>query len=267
MPVGYSLYVDRPSMLHQRIDPRTKVVALVATFLLALEFNHPVALGVMLAALLAVGRWARLPFRRVLPFLAAAGWFMALGILIWPVYIQQGPVLFTVLNAPVTRDGLLFGLAMGLRVANMSVAAGIWMMTTSPQKLTLGLQKIGLPYKAGLVMSTTIRFVPLINAERAMIAEAQRARGLHLETGNPVARVTKAVAVLGPLFLRAIALTQSLATAMDARGMGARPSRTSIVDLRLTSLDRLIMAAAAAAVVAGLAMRLSGIGVLVKAYL
>jgi energy-coupling factor transport system permease protein len=267
MPVGYSLYIDAPTTLHQVIDPRTKLVGLAASFILALEFNDPKYLATILGVLLLIGVWARLPFRRLTPFLVAAGWFMLVGIAIWPVYVKQGAVLFTVIHHPVTVDGLLFGLAMGLRVAIMAVAAGIWMMTTAPQKLTLGLLKIGLPYRAGLAMSITIRFIPLINAERAMIAEAQRARALNLDSGNPFTRAAKSVSVIGPLFLRALALSQSLAIAMEARGMGARTHRTSIVEIELARTDWCVMACALAVVIAGLVMRLKGIGVLVKGYL
>jgi energy-coupling factor transport system permease protein len=267
MPVGYSLYVDTASMLHQTIDPRTKLAGLVTSFVLALEFNDPKFLAAILGGLLLIGLWARLPFRRLLPFLAAAGWFLIVAIAIWPTYIRQGTVLFAFAHRPVTVDGLLFGLAMGLRVAIMSVGAGIWMMTTAPQKLTLGLLKMGLPYRAGLAMSTTIRFIPLINAERAMIAEAQRARALNLDTGNPFTRASKAVSVIGPLFLRALALSQSLAIAMEARGMGARAKRTSIVEIELMPVDWIIMACALFAIAVGLVMRLKGIGVLVKGYL
>jgi energy-coupling factor transport system permease protein len=267
MPVGYSLYVDTPSTLHQAIDPRTKLVGLAASFVLALEFNDPKFLGAILGGLLLIGLWARLPFRRLMPFLAAAGWFLIVGMAIWPAYVRQGPVLFTVFHLPVTLDGLLFGLAMGLRVAIMSVGAGIWMLTTAPQKLMLGLLKIGLPYRAGLAMSTTIRFIPLINAERLMISEAQRARALNLDTGNPFARASKSVAVIGPLFLRALALSQALAMAMEARGMGARDHRTSIVEIQLTPTDWAIMSCALVTVIVGLVMRLMGVGILVKGYL
>jgi energy-coupling factor transport system permease protein len=267
MPVGYSLYVDTRSTLHHAIDPRTKLGGLVTSFVLALEFNDPKFLGAILAGLLLIGLWARLPFRRLMPFLMAAGWFLIVGIAIWPAYVRQGAVLFTVVHRPVTVDGLLFGLAMGLRVAIMSVGAGIWMMTTAPQKLTLGLLKMGFPYRAGLALSTTIRFIPLINAERAMIAEAQRARALNLDTGNPFARASKSVSVIGPLFLRSLALSQSLAIAMEARGMGARDHRTSIVEIKLMPVDWLITAGSLLVMAAGLVMRLKGIGVLVKGYL
>src|SRR5260370_10814559 len=130
---------------------------------------------------------------------------------------------------------------MGLRVALMVTAAGVWMMTTSPQKLTVGLLHLGLPYKAGVAMTAAIRFVPLLNAERATIAEAQQARALDLRRGNPFSRALKSVAIIGPLFIRAIDVAQGLALAMDARGFAARASRTSVVELRLTRVDRFIM--------------------------
>jgi energy-coupling factor transport system permease protein len=267
MPVGYSIYVDSPSTLHQKIDPRTKLVAMITAFILALEFNDPLVLGLITCAVLAVGLWGKLSFKRFVPFLVGALWFLILGVIIWPAYIQQGMRLFVILGITITLDGVLFGLAMGLRVALMVLAAGVWMMATSPQKMTLGLLKMGLPYKAGLAMSTSIRFVPLINAERATIVEAQRARGLRLDKGNPLSRAAKSVSVIGPMFLRAVDLAQSLAVAMDARGFGARNSRTSIIQIDLTKTDKLIMLGCLAAVILGLVLRLLGIGVLVKGYL
>lgn len=267
MPVGYSIYIDTPSMLHQKIDPRTKLTALVTIFILALEFNHPLVLGLLTLGILAVGLWAKLSFKRFVPFLIGASWFLILGILVWPAYIHQGLPLFTVFGLVITLDGLLFGLAMGLRVALMVLAAGVWMMSTSPQTMTLGLLKMGLPYKAGLTMSTTIRFVPLINAERSKIMEAQRARGLRMEKGNPLTQVRKSVSVIGPMFLRALDLAQALALAMDARGFGARDHRTSITHIEMTRVDKIIVAACIVAVVAGLIMRFLGIGVLIEGYL
>ena len=267
MPVGYSIYVETPSTLHQKIDPRTKLIAMVAIFILALEFNHPLVLALLTAGVLAVGVWAKLSLKRFLPFLLGASWFFILGVLVWPAYIKQGLPLFEVWGLTITLDGILFGVAMGLRVSLMVVAAGVWMMTTSPQKMTLGLLKMGLPYKAGLAMSTSIRFVPLINAERATITEAQRARGLRLEKGNPLARAAKSVAIIGPMFLRAVDLAQALALAMDARGFGAREGRTNLIEIAMTQTDKIIIAACIVAVLAGLILRLLGVGVLVQGYL
>lgn len=267
MPVGYSIYVEKPSFVHQRIDPRTKLACLLVTFALALEFNHPIILGLFLLAVIAIGLEAQLPLRNFRPFLLSAAWFVVLGVIIWPFYVHGGPTLFVVAGVSFTLTGIGFGLAMGLRVGLMVTAAGVWMMTSSPQKTTLGLMRVGLPDKAGLAMSTAIRFVPLINGERLTIMEAQRARGLDLQRGNPLARSLRYVAVIGPMLVRSLDIAQALAVAMDARGFGARARRTSIIEIGLTRLDRAILVGCLAAVIVGLVCRILGIGLIVNNYL
>jgi energy-coupling factor transporter transmembrane protein EcfT len=54
---------------------------------------------------------------------------------------------------------------------------------------------------------------------------------------------------------------------MEARGMGAHPQRTSIVEIELMPIDWIIMIGALLAIAVGLVMRFKGIGVLVKGYL
>jgi energy-coupling factor transport system permease protein len=267
MPVGYSVYIDRPSYIHHRLDPRTKLAALGAVFVLALSFNHPAVLGGLVLLVLLVGRLAQVGWRSMAPFLAGGVWFIVLGVAIWPLYVHGGASLFTVFGQTISVDGLLFGLAMGLRVALMVTAAGVWMMTTSPQKLTIGLLHLGLPYKAGVAMTAAIRFVPLLNAERATIAEAQQARALDLRKGSPLERAIKSVAIIGPLFIRAIDVAQGLAVAMDARGFGVRDGRTSIIELRLVRADRIVMFGLLAACVVAVALRILGIGLITRDYL
>src|SRR5439155_2963102 len=206
-------------------------------------------------------------WRSMAPFLAGSVWFLVLGVVIWPLYVQGGPELYAIAGQTITVDGLLFGLAMGLRVALMVTAAGVWMMTTSPQKLTAGLLHLGLPYKAGVAMTAAIRFVPLLNAERATIAEAQQARALDLRRGNPLGRAAKSVAIIGPLFIRAIDVAQGLALAMDARGFGAFNGRSSIVALRVTPVDRAVMFGLLAATIVAVVLRVLGIGLITRDYM
>jgi energy-coupling factor transport system permease protein len=267
MPVGYSIYVDRPSYIHHQLDPRTKLAALGATFVLALAFNHPALLGLLVIVVLAIGLMAKLEVRRFAPFLIASIWFLVLGIVVWPLYVKGGPVVARPLGIEVTLNGLLFGLAMGLRVGLMVLAAGVWMMTTSPQKLTVGLLRMGLPHKAGVAMTAAIRFVPLLNAERVTITEARQARALDVHHGNAFQRAVRSIAIIGPLFIRAIDVAQSLALAMDARGFGARDGRSSIIEVRATRVDRIILLALLALCVVAVTARLLGYGVITKAYL
>src|SRR5262245_61433749 len=96
MPVGYSIYVDRPSYIHPGLDPRTKLSALGAVFVLALAFNHPAVLGGLVLLVLVAGRMAQVGWRSMAPFLAGSVWFIVLGVVIWPLYVHGGPTLFTI---------------------------------------------------------------------------------------------------------------------------------------------------------------------------
>ena len=264
MPVGYSVYRDTGSAVHRGVDPRTKMAWLLTLFAVALCFNHPLVLGVFMVAVLLVAVAARLRWRDLRGFILLAIWLIALSLIIWPAYISEGRHLARIIGIDFTTDGLLFGLAMGLRITLMIFAAAIWMLTTSPQRITAGLLAIGLPYKVGLALSSTIRFIPLMHAERTTILEAQRARGLDLSRGNPIRRMFRAAPVLVPLFSRAFLTTQTLTVAMDARGFGAGKGRSSIVTLHFGTVDRVLTAAAALTVAVAVLCRVMGWGVLIE---
>lgn len=267
MPVGYSIYRERTSVIHLGIDPRVKFLWLLVLFGVALCFNNPAVLGVALLALLIVARAAKLEWADLSAFIWLSLWLVFLSVLLWPVYISQGARLFTFGPWDITADGIYFGLAMGLRIALMLLAASILMLTTSPQLITAGLLALGLNYKVGVALSLTIRFIPLMNSERITILEAQRARGADLVRGNPLQRILKAAPVLVPLFGRALMTAQNLTVAMDARGFGAGAKRTSIVHLQLTRRDKLLCGLAVVVLAGSVIARVLGIGVLVEGML
>lgn len=267
MPVGYSIYLEKDSPIHKSIDPRTKMAVLATIVVVAISFNHPLFLAVPMVFILLMAIWAKLGFKTMLPSFLASSWFIILSLLVWPFYIEQGTPVFNVFNQVVTDDGIFFAIAMGLRVSVMVITATVWMMVTSPQHLTLGLLHIGMPYKAGIAMSTSIRFIPLINAERATIVEAQRARGLDYTNAKFFKKVTQAVPIIGPLFLKSIDLAQSLAVAMDARGFGIGEGRTNLYTIELTNVDRVILWFCLLIAIGSIVSRIFGIGVLVPGYL
>ncbi len=267
MPSGYSLYIDRPSYLHQKLDPRTKTLILVATFVLSLLFNGPIPLALMLGLLLVASRWGMVPWSVIRVLLVTGVWFVALSVLIWPWYVREGTHLFQLFGAWITTDGMLFGIAMGLRVTIMVMVASLWMFTTSPQKITASFLKMGLPYKAGMAVGSSIRLVPLIAGEWTTIVEAQRSRGVDYKQGGLLRRAKKSVQILGPMLLRSIDIAQSLAIAMEARAFGSRSGRSSITEVRLVSMDKWVMLLGLVAIGFGIFCRIQGIGVLLRNYL
>lgn len=267
MPVGYSIYRERTSLIHKYIDPRTKFLWLLVLFAVALCYNNPLPLGLAVAGLLVTTRLARLTWKDISGFVWLSAWLTGLSVILWPAYIPQGTYLTSVGPFRITDYGIYFGIAMGFRITIMLLAAAILMLTTSPQLITAGLLGMGMNYRVGMALSLTIRFIPLMNSERVTILEAQRARGADLAHGSPFKRVAKAAPVLVPLFSRAMMTAQNLTVAMDARGLGVRPTRTNIIHVAFRPRDYVICIVGVVVVLLSVYFRITGVGVLVKGML
>lgn len=262
----FNAYVERESFLH-RLDPRAKLIWLPLGFALVMMFNHPAYVGGVFAVTLLLALSAGLPAKPLRRVMAANLFILVASVLIYPIYLRQGPVLFELLGIEYTRDALLYATAVGLRLMTMTTMSTVTIMTTSPSDTVLGLERLGLPNKAAMVMSLLVRFLPVLVVEGNTIVEAQKARALRLDQGNPIARIRKYTPIIIPLFTRSFLLARQLGTALDARGFGLLKRRTHLKTLAFGRADHAFIGAWAFVVIAGIVARFSGYGVIVRGLL
>ncbi len=110
-------------------------------------------------------------------------------------------------------------------------------ITTSPDKLSLSLEKARIPYEFNFAFITAIRFVPVLADEAQTIMDAQRSRGLELDKGNFVTRIKNYIPILLPLIINSIRRSLELAEAMESRAFGATEDRTNLYSLSLNRTD------------------------------
>lgn len=220
-----------------RLDPRTKLLLLVASFAMVLLPESPQV--VFLATLLVLGQvtlaraWpALLPIRWLLVTLA----LFSLGV--WAV-MAQGP---THLFWRVSRESLAFGAANFLKLSTMMVAGLTLLATTPAEELFLGLVKFQLPYPGAFAFTLALRWVPEVFATAMQVKEAQAVRGLNWEEGNPLERLKRHLPLLAPIFLLTLRRSQSMAWALEARGFQMSPRRTYLLETHFTWRDGLALA-------------------------
>ncbi|RLF10094.1 MAG: hypothetical protein DRJ69_03580 [Thermoprotei archaeon] len=132
--------------------------------------------------------------------------------------------------------GPVFAASMVLLLLLLVASFSSFFLTTSPDDLSLALVKLKLPYELALELSMAIRFVPTLAREAQLIVDAQRARGLDLETGV-VKRIKNTVPILVPLVVSAVRRSYRVAEAMESRCFGASKTRTWLFDLRMRRAD------------------------------
>lgn len=127
------------------------------------------------------------------------------------------------------------------------VIAGLWFVTvTRIEEFTLALTRLGLPYKPAFALSLGFRLVPLFYQNLQTIAEAQKARGVDLESGGPVEKARHVLPMIGILLSYAIRNAEMMAMSLEAKGFGYSSQRTSLLHPRFSWRDVLCLGAAAA---------------------
>lgn len=230
------LYLDRESPVH-RLDPRTKIFLLLGSFVAAVLFHQPGRLFAILVVLLLYGAIGRAleNLRRI--------WFLLLSIAIvsivsWSLFARGSTPLFWRL----TREGLFYGIGAAIKIDSMIISGLILLSTTKTEEIVLGLIRLRVPYQAAFAFSLAIRMVPTIIGTAVTVAEAQRARGLDLESGGPLARLRKHIPLLVPIFLHTLRNTDQLAKALESRGFGARRERSSYLEIGFHAADIVALA-------------------------
>ncbi len=231
------------SIIH-RLDPRTKIILLFVLMILifaAEGWAAYVALTLTTAGLIFL---SRVPPLTVLKSVKPLAWIIRFTLLIHFVS-HDGEVLAKVYVFKVTREGIIYGVLISLRLVLLIILSSLLTFTTSPLKLTDAteqllspLKRVGVPaHELAMMMTIAIRFVPTLLEETGKIIKAQRSRGLDFESGGVVKRLRSLVPILVPLFLSSFRRADDLAMAMEARCYRGGAGRTHMKRLRLTRLD------------------------------
>lgn len=248
------LYLDRRTFVH-RLDPRTKMLALVAAFAVLLLFDHPLMELALTLGLLAMAAAARaLPnVRRMLTLLLTITVFSTV---VWSLFARGA----TRLLGPISVESFLYGLGTGLKYANVIIAGIIFLSTTKNEEILAGLIRLGLPFPVGFAFSTALRLVPTFVGSGMTIIEAQRSRGLDVESGGFFTRLRKQLPLLIPVFASSIRSTNQLSMALESKGFGARHKRTYYLQLNPGTGDYVVAVLALVAVAAAVYVNRSGFG-------
>lgn len=251
MPAMYIEQVGRPSAV-AALDPRAKLLFLLLASTLILVWESLFLLGVLGLVVLVLAFAAGLPLsliRRIvlvmlpaiLLILLIQGQFSPYGAT--PVLVFPPALPWLGGHAFLYREGLLFGLVVALRLLIPILAFPLVVMTTEINDLVTALTRCRIPFKVAFLISTTLRFVPFIFAELEAIKDAQRLRGLAIETIGPLRRIRVFGRMLVPLILSSLTKAQTLEMALQARGFSGSRDRTFLNEaaVRLRPIDVLLL--------------------------
>lgn len=226
------LYLNKGTVIH-RLDPRTKLIFMLGSFIIALSYASLVILVLILAAVLIYGAIGRSlsnlkRIRFILIMLAIV------SLLLWSFNTENGA---TVLFGPVVLEGVIKGAGTALKFGITLISGMIFLSTTKIEEISLGLVKLKMPYKGAFAFATGIRLVPMIVGTSYTIMQAQKSRGLDLDSGSFYQKVKKYIPLLVPTFISVIRGTNVFSMALESKGFGCEDVRTNYLVIKCRAKD------------------------------
>lgn len=240
-------YVPGKSPLH-RMNPPVKIILTILYIAVLFFVNTPVSYIIFTVYTVTLVIISGVPVRMLLKgikpmlwifiFTALLNIFMTPGETVWSLPVFK----FTL---KITKEGLAAGVTMAVRLLYLIAGTSLLTLTTSPLRLTDGIEKLLKPFRIikvpyheiAMMMTIAIRFIPTLAEETDKIKRAQTARGADFETGNIIKRAKAMIPLLVPLFISAFRRADELATAMEARCYNGGENRTRMKELHVTALD------------------------------
>jgi len=233
------------NFLIHRLDPRTKLLILIAYIVVLFMAPSWVSFAVVFAFLITVVILSRIPLKSLASGMKPLLFVLAFtGFLNIFFYKGDNELLhFWVIT--IYWEGIIQAVFMVWRILMLISGTFLLTYTTSPIALTDGLEsllnplkKLRLPvHELAMMMCIALRFIPTLIEETDKIMSAQKARGADFESGNLFRRVKALVPILVPLFISAFRRADELATAMECRCYQGGDGRTKMKLLRYKLLD------------------------------
>ena len=216
-----------------KADPRVKFFFTLLVFMSAIMYQDIIPLLLIMAI--------------QVPLILVAGiqkeWFKSLkgGLFLALVILITNLLSYYFFNSRTLTYGQ-FETTLGLtiRFLVLITSFSLFFLTTSPDDLSLALEKARIPYEFNFAFITAIRFVPVLADEAQSIIDAQRSRGLELDKGNFLGKIRKYIPILLPLIINSIRRSLELAEAMESRAFGSTKNRTNLYELNMKDSDKLM---------------------------
>ncbi len=260
-----------------RLDFRAKLAVFLSATVLAILWQDP-ALNLALAAIVAAAclsvgisaTYLALVAKVMVPFflllLGTHGFFNVQHV----QRLLDGRELTPLFTTPSTwwilselsfsREGALFGLNAIGKSLTLLLVVPLCVFTTDTNHLIVSLVRLRVPYKLAFVLTSTLRFFPLIFAEIQAGIRAQRLRGFAPEELSVVQRIRSYARIAVPVILNALHKAQQTEVVLQTRGFSGRAQRTYLHDISFRAADWLVTVACCIILLLAVALHTRGFG-------
>lgn len=236
----FGQFISGDTILH-RIDTRIKFGLAISLMISTILVNNGYLMAALFLFFMIIIPLSNISIVLIMKNLAMF-WFFFLLIILIPALTENGFVLFKIRNIYVYKQGLLNGLFQSVRFGLIIIIAALYNTTTSCIETADAISSILRPLgdkfsnKVAIMVSITLRFVPILQQEARRILITQKARGAFLQNGF-IKRMLQIFSLMIPTFNSVIQKADTISMALDIKGYRYDVNRTQYKQLKIKTVD------------------------------
>ncbi len=258
-------YIEGNSFIH-KMDAKVKIILTLIFMVLLFIIKSPLSYIVVTAFTFWIIAMCGVPLKCILKGIKPMI-FILVFTAVMNLFMTPGTPLVSIslgtLTLSISKEGVVTAVMMVIRLLYLLLGTSVLTLTTTPLKLTDGIERLLKPlniikvpsHEIAMMMTIALRFIPTLADETDKIIKAQKARGADFETGGIVKRAKALIPILVPLFVSSFRRADELATAMESRCYNGGQGRTKMNESHVKRSD--VKAALVFSVVAAASLALS----------
>ena len=228
-------YQYQNTIIHN-LNPIVKAIWVVIISLSAFLQHGYLEEAFILLFVLLIGLISRFPFlhTRAIKILVLTVLFLAM---IQIVFNKHGEIIVDLNLINITKSGFEKAVYFSARFAVIVLIGFIFIFTTDTNELLYSLMKIGLPYRFGFAVITSMRLAPIFENEVDQIYYAQLSKGVKYRIFPIKKLLGTIIQFLRLLMISIIRQVDTMVISMEGRSFGLLARRTFSREVVFTYLD------------------------------
>jgi len=240
-------FISGNTYIH-KLDSRAKLI-FVFIYIILIFANYDIRSYLLLLTIAMLGILiTRISFLYYLKGLIPILWIIIFTALVHITTTNQGELILDIGLISIYSEGVQQAVLISLRLILIVLISSILTLTTSPLELTVGLERLMSPLKyfripiheLALMMTISLRFIPILVEEAEKVFKAQKARGAVVDRGSLKQRIIALAASIIPMFINVFRRADDLSIALEARGYNGSARRTRLKPSIFTWRDYLL---------------------------
>ena len=216
------------SPIHAR-DPRAKLLWWICLIVVPILVTNPILLVLFTIWIWIMSFVARIGYRMFRFLIVSYPVMVAFIMFFWPFFYAATPdqhFLFQWGFLHVSVEGIIYAIAMGLRIVLALTACTFFVMTTDLMDLASAVGKFlqdhfKISYMYPLMIISSFKFLPELSGDYMTIVDSFKSRAMDIDQGSIPDKFRKSVPIAIPLIDGMLRRAQSIAIALELKAFSA----------------------------------------------